>query len=231
MSVTGPEAAEIGKAELAPIPKPGRSLSVGAKISAVVVLCLVALSGVSTMAITQMQKINTEIEGIAERDIPLTEITSQITVHQLEQAIAFERAARYAEEMHSHAAARPKFESTVHAFEKLSNKVNNEIKAGESLAQHAIDTAKSPEAQKEFAHVLTALETIEHHHASYEKHAVEALLLFKADKTVAAIDTVEKSRQRKQIPITNSKPLSMKSSNSRPMPHTRQRNMKNLRSS
>ena len=98
MSVTDPEAAEIGKAELAPIPKPGRSLSVGSKISAVVVLCLVALSGVSTMAITQMQKINTEIEGIAERDIPLTEITPQITVHQLEQAIAFERPARYGTE-------------------------------------------------------------------------------------------------------------------------------------
>ena len=64
-----------------------RNLSVGAKVFAIVGLCLASLIGVSTLSIFQMDKIGDEIEAIAEQDIPLTEILTKITVHQLEQAI------------------------------------------------------------------------------------------------------------------------------------------------
>ncbi|MDA1311394.1 MAG: HAMP domain-containing protein, partial [Proteobacteria bacterium] len=182
-----------------PAPKLKRSLGVGAKIGSVVAICMIALVAVSGISITQMQKINTEIEGIAERDIPLTEIVTKITVHQLEQAINFERSVRYGEEMHTHASARPHFEESVHKFEKLSAKVNEELKKGEEMAQHAIDTAHSAEEKKEFTHVLEAMKTIEIHHAGYDKHAVEALqLLQSADTTTAAIKLFEKIEKEEE---------------------------------
>ena len=75
------------------------NLNVGAKILGIVGLCLVALAGVAGISIWQMSLIGAEIEEIAEQDIPLTGSLTNITVHQLEQAINFERALRYGEEM------------------------------------------------------------------------------------------------------------------------------------
>lgn len=60
---------------------------------------IAALLLVAVTATTKMASIGTEIEALAERDIPLTEIVTKITAHQLEQSINFERALRFGEEM------------------------------------------------------------------------------------------------------------------------------------
>ena len=46
-------------------------------------------------AISSMNSIGSELEAIAEEDIPLTEKLADITTHQMEQAIQFERALHY----------------------------------------------------------------------------------------------------------------------------------------
>ncbi|MFT5487538.1 MAG: methyl-accepting chemotaxis protein [Paracoccaceae bacterium] len=172
-------------------PKRGLSLNVGTKIGGVVALCLLALIAVSAIGITQMEKINNEIVGIAERDIPLTEIVTKITVHQLEQALSFERSVRYGEEMQTHASARSNFEKSVHHFEKLAAQVNEEIKKGEEMAQHAIDTAHTEIEKKEFSHVLAAFKQIEIHHAGFDKHSIEAIKLLNSGNTAEAIKLVD----------------------------------------
>ena len=68
-----------------------QNLNVGPKIFGIVGLCLVALAGVAGLSIYQMNLIGGEIEEIAEQDVPLTEAVTNITVHQLEQAINLER--------------------------------------------------------------------------------------------------------------------------------------------
>lgn len=171
--------------------KRGLSFNVGTKIASVVALCLLALVAVSTIGITQMEKINNEIVGIAERDIPLTEMVTKVTVHQLEQSIFFERAVRYGEKMHERPQYRERFDKTVAAFEKLSQKVTKEILKGEEMAQHAIDTAGTPEEKKEFTHVLKAFKQIEIHHAGFDKHAAEAKELLKTGQLAAAGNLIE----------------------------------------
>ena len=167
--------------------KRGRSLSVGGKIGIVVAFCLFALVGVAGVGISQMQKINTKIVGIAERDIPLTEMVTKITVHQLEQALNLERSIRFGEEMKSHPSVRTHFEESVHRFEKLSAKVNSEIRKGEEMAQHDIDTAATEAEKAEFTYVLSALKKIEHEHASFDEHSFEAIKLLKAGNVDAAL--------------------------------------------
>jgi methyl-accepting chemotaxis protein len=167
--------------------KRGRSLSVGGKIGIVVAFCLFALVGVAGVGISQMQKINTKIVGIAERDIPLTEMVTKITVHQLEQALNLERSIRFGEEMKSHPSVRTHFEESVHRFEKLSAKVNSEIRKGEEMAQHDIDTAATEAEKAEFTYVLSALKKIEHEHASFDEHSLEAIKLLKAGNVDAAL--------------------------------------------
>lgn len=157
-----------------------KSLSVGGKIFGIVGFCLVALGVVAGVAITQMAKIGVEIETIAEHDMPLTEIISQITVHQLEQAISFERAIRYGEAMAQDAHAAEKFERAVTAFEGLAEKVDREIKQGEVLAEGALRIAHTPEEAKEFQHVLEVLKEIEVDHAQFDEQALEVFALLSA---------------------------------------------------
>ena len=58
-------------------------------------LLILLVSGYSWLS---MKQIGGELASIAEDDIPLTAALSQITVHQLEQAIHFERAVRFGEQ-------------------------------------------------------------------------------------------------------------------------------------
>ncbi len=117
------------------------NLKAGAKILGIVGLCLVALIGVAGMSIWQMSLIGVEIEEIAEQDIPLTESLTNITIHQLEQAINFERALRFGEEMATNEHAGEQFAIAVGKFEELAEKVDAEILEGEELAATAVEHA------------------------------------------------------------------------------------------
>ncbi len=119
--------------------------------------------------IYKMSIIGHEMEEIAHRDIPLTEILSSITVHQLEQAVLLEQGLRY-----SGVVAHDKnhtVESTVKHFTELAHQVDEELKKAEHMAEGFIEETDNPVALKEFKHVLEQIKIIEEHHASYEEHA------------------------------------------------------------
>ncbi|MGB0631863.1 MAG: methyl-accepting chemotaxis protein [Alphaproteobacteria bacterium] len=178
---------EINEDTKAKSENPGRSLSVGAKIYAVTALTLAMLIVVAGTGIWQMQKIGHEIEGIAERDIPLTEIVTKITVHQLEQAVNYERAFGAGVLMRENESSKDHYENSVLHFMELSKKVDNEIKEGEKLAKHDIATAASKAEADEYKHVLYVLESVEKEHHDYEVHATEVLNLVKAGNIPEAL--------------------------------------------
>ena len=70
-------------------------------------VCVAFTIAVSLVAIFQINSIGKEVSEIAYQDIPLTEVVTKVTVHQLEQAIHLERAIRFSEKMQTdtHAAA------------------------------------------------------------------------------------------------------------------------------
>ncbi len=183
---------------MAPIKNPvgklrfGGSATVGMKITYIVGLCLALVVAVAATGIVQMQQISVEIEGIAERDVPLTNAVSAITIHQLEQAINFERALRYGEEMKTNSHAGTAFEKAVHKFETLTAKVDKELKEGEALAKEAAEHAATAAERAEFEHVLKLLTKIEHEHASYEEHAITALKAMAAGNVAKAIELAGK---------------------------------------
>ena len=147
-----------------------KSLKIGAKVYCVIALCLSLLLAVSVTAIVQMSSIGTEIEGIAERDIPLTEIVSKITVHQLEQAVLLERALLFAVEQDMEEA-----EAAVHEFEALAQQVDQEISQGEEMAARFAEEAVADAARAEFQHVLVLLQDIKVQHAAYDQVALDLM--------------------------------------------------------
>ncbi|MDH5444917.1 MAG: methyl-accepting chemotaxis protein [Gammaproteobacteria bacterium] len=156
------------------------------------------LAVVALIAITKMASIGQEIEAIAEHDLPLTGIVTKITIHQLEQAINFERALRYGEAMAKEPTARKHYKDSVKQFDKLSAKVNKEVIEGEELAEFALTKAHTKEEKKEFEHVLEVLKQVEVEHRNYEEHAHEIFALIKANKMHKAYLKAEKIEQEEE---------------------------------
>ena len=112
--------------------------SIKRKIYATFGLCLFALVGVSAVAIQQLDKIGQEIAAIAEEDIPLTRVVTNISIHQLEQTIRFERLLRHALELRTNSGANAAYEMSVKQFTGFGNKVNQELVEGKQMAEHAV---------------------------------------------------------------------------------------------
>ncbi len=68
-----------------------KNIKIGTKIISLTVLILCLMTTVVVFVGVKMQSIGKEIKEIVEEDMPLIEIVTSITEHQLEQAIFFER--------------------------------------------------------------------------------------------------------------------------------------------
>lgn len=173
-------------------PKPKSSLSVAAKIGAVVCFCIAVMFGVAGAGIWQMHKIGVEIAAIAENDIPLTDIVSKIALHQTEQAVHFERAVRFGAEISHSGSAREHFNKSTGEFEAISKKIAQEFEAGKTLAANAVASAHSEIETTEFKHVAASLVTIKEHHVTAEKHISEVFESLGAGNSATALKLVEK---------------------------------------
>lgn len=80
-------------------------MSIKTKISLVIFTLIFALIANIAFSSYKMNQIGEEIVTIAEQDIPLTRSLTEITLNQLEQAINFERALRYAIASHNNSSA------------------------------------------------------------------------------------------------------------------------------
>ena len=169
----------------------GLKFGVAAKILCIVGVVLALLVAVATTSSFQMMKIGDEIVEIAEQDIPLVEALTNITIHQLEQAINFERSLRYGEEMVHSARAGEHFDESVARFEELSEQVDAEIEAGVALAEKSSEEAKTDEARAEFVHIHDALAVIGTAHLTYEEHVREVIELLAEGEVEEAIEYAE----------------------------------------
>jgi len=173
-----------------------RSMGVRAMLTFITVFFMAMMSVMSVTTYFKLSNLGGEIVAITEQDIPLSNIISKITVHQLEQEINFERALRHGELMSEDAKEKKAFKKSVHEFDVLNEKVDKEIKQGEELAKRAIKNAHSAEAKKEFKHVYELLSEVEVKHKEYAKDshkAFESLSKGDMDKAHELTEKIEKS--------------------------------------
>lgn len=176
-----------------------KKLSIGQRVKLMILWSLVSVWALAIISVQTMSQIGKELEQIAHYDMPITKILEQITTHQLEQAILFEKALRYTniQVSDSH-----ELDDLIHKFEDLGHKVDKEILDAEDMVQKAIngeppaskeyeETKKahsvSITAQEEFAKIFKMLKQIEKEHLDYEIAAVNLL------KEAARKDTAEGS--------------------------------------
>jgi len=163
-----------------------QDMSVKLKLGILASFFMLVILAICLSTWKNLTAVGDEIEAITGRDIPITEIIVEITIHQLEQAILFERAIRAGTEMQSDATEKSHYKHLVEEFESLSHKVDEEIKAAETLTENAIIAAATDKEIKEFKHIAEILLEIEHHHADYEKEAVKAFTALSTGDTHTA---------------------------------------------
>ena len=147
-----------------------KNLKLTTKIMGMLIVTLLIMSMSSVFGIFFLTKIGAEIEEIAELDIPLIEIVTKISTHQLEQAINFERILRYGLQALTDSGAKEELIKAERAFESFNKKVNEELKDAEALAEKAVLKATTAEAKAEFAQIDERLKKIEEEHATYYQH-------------------------------------------------------------
>ncbi|MGF1629701.1 MAG: methyl-accepting chemotaxis protein [Kiloniellaceae bacterium] len=158
------------------------------KLLGIVGLCVMSTVVVAVIGVWQMSKIGSEIEAIAEQDMPLTEVVSRVTVHQLEQSVLLERILRLSGLVTETSVE--ELRAVEAEFERLSAVVDGEILEGEKLAEWALSRAHTPEAKAEFEKVLSALKQIESEHKSYHDHAAEIFSLSHQGRLAEALEKV-----------------------------------------
>ncbi|MGB1236884.1 MAG: methyl-accepting chemotaxis protein [Pseudomonadales bacterium] len=153
-----------------------RKLNIKQQLFALCALALGSLVLLIVSTIIQLLAIKEELISVAEEDIPLTTMVTEIALKQLEQSIEFERTLHYGalREIRADAKTDEKYEAAKQQFLTLSSEVNHVFKASEALIAKAGSHGSAGEESK-LAAFERELHVLDKQHISYEKHVLEVL--------------------------------------------------------
>ncbi|NKB22644.1 MAG: HAMP domain-containing protein [Alphaproteobacteria bacterium] len=157
-----------------------RGLSIATKLYGVVGFCLLITGIVAGTSYWQFSLIGAEIEAIAERDIPVTNALTEVTIHQLEQEISMERAFRYGETLNTDSHAAELFDKSKKKFEQYNAKINKELKATEALILKARDASHTAKEKAAFQDAYDHTVNVDNAHKTYFEKTEVIFSLIKA---------------------------------------------------
>ncbi len=169
-----------------------KNLNIGTKIMGMVGILLLLMALCSGFGIIKIGHIGDELKAIAEEDIPLTEAIIEINVHQLNQAIWFERALRFGEVLAERETAAEGLKHAEAKIGELSRAVTEWGEKALEMIDNAQKTAHSDEDRQEFEHAGAQLGKIAQHYKSYEQHVQQAFTLIHQGKLHEAETVAEK---------------------------------------
>lgn len=162
------------------------NLPVRMKIMGNAGILLILLTCSSLYGIYAMSQIGASLQSITETDIPLTTKITNITEHQLQQALHLERALRFNGALQQDLIH---FKEEMHRFDEINQKIEEEIREGVNLTK-TLD-GLSTEEQAEFTRMNTALKNIESKHADYARHA-QTVFAHLSEGNIAAAEAMIK---------------------------------------
>ena len=154
---------------------------------------------VGSIGLTQMQKIGYEIIDIAEIDIPLNNLMTQITEHQLAQVIELERSVLYGVLTETRGGYEKDMAKHVKKMREISKKIEHELVEAEELLEEALTIAHSEAAIKKLENLTVSIQSIEKHFFQTEKESFEVADLLEAhklDEALKLLPTLEKHQDK-----------------------------------
>ncbi|KJZ15476.1 hypothetical protein TW85_05050 [Marinomonas sp. S3726] len=135
-----------------------------------------------------MKKIGVEIVDIAEVNIPLNNLMTQITEHQLAQVIELERSVLYGVLIETNAGEYKKSrDKHIKKMKTLSKKIEHEIAEAEELIQAALDIAHSQAAIDKLESLAVTMKVIEKSFLQTEKESFQVADLLESHKMKEAL--------------------------------------------
>ena len=163
------------------------ALKLRTKIVGTVVVLLLIFSISSGYTLYAMSGIGKELTLIAEKDLPLTQVISDITVHQLEQTIAYGDAVRFAYSDGTKSAA---VNDAMDSFRALSITLDEELERAHGIAG-AVNGIADERTSSELKKIDAAILKITEDHKAFEQSVERAFvaLLQREFEAVAAMST------------------------------------------
>ncbi|MEO9903873.1 methyl-accepting chemotaxis protein [Nisaea sp.] len=172
------------------------SLSIRKKIVAVCLVTLPLPLLALAYAVYSMNLIGMELKEIAEEDMPITRQLTEVTVLQLEQAIHFEKALRFAGIMKNGMDVEATVSKEIKKFEEQSKATDEIFIELEEKLKHAIQIATShgsTTAVEEFNLISAQTKEAKLIHADYEAFAKSSFEAIRAGDIEAATGFAEKA--------------------------------------
>ena len=152
-------------------------LTIAKKVYLLGMTQLCAMLCMGGFALMQMNKIGLELTAIAQEDIPLTKMMTEVTEHQLLQVILFERALIKAIRMEQGLGSQDEFSKAHKKVTELTHKTEAEIIDIEHFIEGVIPTLHSEHAKQEFSQLLNALKSVEVSYRSLSNEIAEVMAL------------------------------------------------------
>lgn len=157
-------------------------------------LALILLVGF--IGLSQMKKIGDEIIDIAEIDIPLNNLLTEITEHQLAQVIELERSVLYGVLIETNSGDYKKDrDKHIKKMKDISKKIEHEIVEAEELVEEALTIAHSEAGIQKLQSIGVTLKSIEKHFLQTEKESFQVadlLVEHKMKEALTLLPTLEK---------------------------------------
>lgn len=168
-------------------------------------LCSISLASLLLIifsTVIQLLSIKKELINVAEKDIPLTSMVTEIALKQLEQSIQFEKILHYGvlrqiEKNSSQVNA--KYETSKQDFSQLSQEVNQTFKRAEEFIIEITRTLDDTTDKQQLLYFEEELETLDQSHKAYEDHANDVINVLnndnlgKAENLASSVEEEEKT--------------------------------------
>ncbi|MEQ5836208.1 methyl-accepting chemotaxis protein [Marinobacter sp. NFXS9] len=146
------------------------ALTLRTKIVGTAILILLIFSISSGYTLYAMSGIGKELTLISEKDLPLTQVISDITVHQLEQTIAYGDAVRFA---YSDGTKSAPVSEAMDKFRALSITLDEELERAHDIAA-AVNGIADVRTISELEEIDAAIKKITEDHKAYEQSVERA---------------------------------------------------------
>lgn len=151
---------------------------------------IILIVAILTISLTKMSQIGSELEDIAERDIPITEQITELTVHQLEMVQWFERV-----RLHSVKKEKALTQHAEEEFHSQYEQSQQRIMDADALIDKALVESKNPAVQAEFRHINEILHEIDEGRSEYMKLTRKAIDLYHAGNINGAEAIAQESEE------------------------------------
>lgn len=151
------------------------NIKISHKIAILTLTQIIVIASLGWMALSQMKNIGEEIIDIAEIDVPLTNLLTKVSEHQLQQVISFERGAFEASLVLLGKGKAENVQREIGVSKALAADIGKELHEAYELVESAIENAQTEFTRDKFTDFSQVLKTIEEHYVTLDHEAVSIM--------------------------------------------------------